>query len=67
MCIYKAVWIHISIKTPTGLCYTFLVYDQDKEKQKEFKNVISFRGKIVSTCQLYKLLAEKHKCRMYSN
>ena len=23
MCIYKAVWIHISIKTPTGLCYTF--------------------------------------------
>ena len=27
----------------------FLVYDQDKEKQKEFKNVMSFRGKIVST------------------
>ena len=45
----------------------FLVYDQDKEKQKEFKNVMSFRGKIVSTCQLYKPLAEKHKCRKYSN
>ena len=39
----------------------FLVYDQDKEKQKEFKNVMSFRGKIVSTGQLYKPLAEKHK------
>ena len=37
----------------------FLVYDQDKEKQKDFKNVMSFRGKIVSTCQLYKPLAEK--------
>ena len=45
----------------------FLVYDQDKEKQKEFKNVMSFRGKIVSICQLYKPLAEKHKCRKYSN
>ena len=45
----------------------FLVYDQDKEKQKDFKNVMSFRGKIVSTCQLYKPLAEKHKCRKYSN
>ena len=44
-----------------------LVYDQDKEKQKELKNVMSFRGKIVSTCQLYKPLAEKHKCRKYSN
>ena len=44
-----------------------LVYDQDKEKQKEFKNVMSFRGKIVSTCQLYKPLAKKHKCREYSN
>ena len=35
----------------------FLVYDQDKEKQKEFiqfKNVMSFRGKIVPTGQLYK-------------
>ena len=32
----------------------FLVNDQDKEKQKEFKNVTSFRGKIVSTGQLYK-------------
>ena len=36
----------------------FLVYDQDDEKQKEFKNVMSFLGKIVSTCQLYKPLAE---------
>ena len=42
----------------TVLC--FLVYDQDKEKQKDFKNVMSFRGKIVSTCQLYKPLAEKY-------
>ena len=45
----------------------FLVCDQDKEKQKDFKNVMSFRGKIVSTCQLYKPLAEKHKFRKYSN
>ena len=45
----------------------FLVYDQDKEKQKEFENVMSFRGKIVSTSQLYKPLAEKYKCRKYSN
>ena len=47
--------------------FYFLVYAQDKEKQKEFKNVMSFRGKIVSTCQLYKPLAEKHKCGLYSN
>ena len=66
MCSYKAVWIHISIKTPTGLLY-FLVYDQYKEKQKEFKNVMSFRGKIVSTGQLDKPLAEKHKCCKYLN
>ena len=32
----------------------FLVYDQDKDKQKDFKNVMSFRGKNVSTCQLFK-------------
>ena len=44
----------------------FLVYGQDKEKQAEFKNVMSFRGIVVSTCQLYKPLAEKHKCRKYS-
>ena len=41
----------------------FLVYGQDKEKQKDFKNVMSFRGTVVSTGQLYKPLAEKHKCR----
>ena len=45
----------------------FLVYDQDKETQKELKNVMSFRGKMVSTGQLYKPLAEKHMCRKYSN
>ena len=45
----------------------FLLYDQDKENQKEFKNLMSLRGKIVSTGQLYKPLAEKHKCRKYSN
>ena len=68
MCIYKAVWIHISINKDTyRIVLYFLVYDQDKEKQKEFKNVMSFRGKIVSTGQLYKPLAEKHKCREYSN
>ena len=67
MCIFKAVWVHISIKTPTGLCYTFLVYHQDTEKQIEFKNVMSFRGKIVSTGQLYKPLAEKQNCRKCSN
>ena len=39
----------------------------DKEKHKGFKNVMSFRGKIVSACQLFKPLAEKHKCRKYSN
>ena len=36
-----------------------LVCGQDKEKLKEFKNVMSVRGKIVSTGQLYKPLAEK--------
>ena len=36
----------------------FLVYGQDKEKQKDFKNVTSFRGTAVSTGQLYKPLAE---------
>ena len=45
----------------------FLVYDQDKEKQMDFKNVMSFRGTVVSTGQLYKPLAEKRKCRKYSN
>ena len=45
----------------------YLVYDQELEKQKDFKNVISFRGNLVSTCQLYKPLAEKHKCRKNSN
>ena len=34
---------------------------------KELKNVMSFHGNVVSTGQLYKALAEKHKCRMYSN
>ena len=45
----------------------FLVYDQELEKQKDFKNVMCIRGNLVSTCQLYKPLAEKHKCRKYSN
>ena len=67
MCIYESVWIHISIKTPTGLCYTSKFTTKTKKKQKEFKNVMSFRGKNVSTGQLYKPLAEKHKCREYSN
>ena len=44
-----------------------LVYDQDKEKQKDFKNVMSFRVTFVSNGQLNKPLAEKHKCRKYSN
>ena len=43
----------------------FLVYDQELEKQKDFKNVMCIRGNLVSTCQLYKPLAEKHKCRKY--
>ena len=34
----------------------FLVYYQDKEKQMDFKNVMSFRGKILSTGQLYETL-----------
>ena len=45
----------------------FLVYDQELENQKDFKNVMCIRGNLVSTCQLYKPLAEKHKCRKYSN
>ena len=45
----------------------FLVYDQEFEKQKDFKNVMCIRGNLVSTCQLYKPLAEKHKCRKYSS
>ena len=57
---------HFNKDTHRTVLY-FLVYDQDKEKQKEFKNVMSFRDKIVSTGQLYKPLAEKHKCREYSN
>ena len=44
-----------------------LVYGQGKEKQTKFKNVMSFRGILVSTGQLYKPLAEKHKCRKYSD
>ena len=44
-----------------------LVYDQDNEKQKDFKNVMRFRVTFVPTGQLYKPLAEKHKCRKYSN
>ena len=36
-----------------------LVYGQDKEKQKDIKNVMSFRGIVVSTSQLYKPLAVK--------
>ena len=52
---------HFNKDTHSTVLY-FLVYDQDKEKQKEFKNVMSFRDKIVSTGQIYKPLAEKHKC-----
>ena len=44
-----------------------LVYDQELEKQKDFKNVMCIRGNLVSTCQLYKPLAQKHKCRKYSS
>ena len=57
---------HFNKGTQRTVLY-FLIYDQDKEKQKDFKNVMSFRGKIVSTCQIYKPLAERHKCRKYSN
>ena len=45
----------------------FLVYDQELEKRKDFKNVMCIRGNLVSTGQLYKPLAEKHKCRKYSS
>ena len=45
----------------------FLVYDQELEKQNDFKNVMCIRGNLVSTCQLYKPLAENHKCRKYSS
>ena len=45
----------------------FLVYDQELEKQNDFKNVMCIRGNLASTCQLYKPLAEKHKCRKHSN
>ena len=50
----KPFWIHISIKTPSGLCYTSKSATKT-EKQKDFKNVISFRVTFVSTGQLYKL------------
>ena len=36
----------------------FLVYDQELEKQKDFKNVMCIRGNLVSTCQLYKPLVK---------
>ena len=45
---------YFNIKDTTRLCYTFLIYGQELEKQKDFKNVMSFRGNLVSTCQLYK-------------
>ena len=45
----------------------YLVYDQDKEKQNDSKKVMSLRGKIGSTGQLYKPLAEKIKDRKFSN
>ena len=44
-----------------------LVYDQELEKQKDFKNLMCIRGNLASTCPIYKPLAEKHKCRKYSN
>ena len=48
MLIHKAVWIHISIKQDSHRTVLyFLVYDQDKEKQKDFKNVMSFRDTVV--------------------
>ena len=46
MCIYKAVWID----THRTVLY-FLVYDQDKGKQNDFTNVMSFRGTVVSTAR----------------
>ena len=33
-----------------------LVYGQDKEKQKDFKNIMSYHGSVVSTGQFYKPL-----------
>ena len=57
---------HFNKHTPRTVLY-FLVYDQELEKQKDLKNVMCIRGNLASTCQLYKPLAEKHKCRKYSN
>ena len=61
MCVYKAVWIHISKDAHGTVLYflVYMVYDRDKEKQRDFKNVMSFRDTVVSTGQLYKPLAEK--------
>ena len=63
-----------SIENPPNSCWTikaeyfnkdthntvlyFLDYGQDKEKQNDFNNVTSFRGTVISTCQLYKPLAK---------
>ena len=43
--------------SPMNVLY-LLVYDQIKEKQKDFKTLMSFRGSVVSTGQVYKPLAE---------
>ena len=51
---------YFNIHTHRTVLYVF-VYDQDKEKRNDFKNVMSFRVTFVSTGQLYKPLAEKHK------
>ena len=67
MCIWQSrLDIHFNKDTHMTVLYV-LVYDQDNDNQKDFKNVMSFRVTFVSTSQHYKPLAEKHKCRKYSN
>ena len=50
-----------------GKYHMFCSRENDKEKQKDFKNVMSFRGIVVSTGQLYKPLLKNTSTVSYSN
>ena len=61
---YLAVF-HAQFTKPFGYIFQYrhpqdcvipLSLSQDKEKQKDYRNVMSFRGRVVSTGQLYKPL-----------
>ena len=76
LAIFHAQKINVQFTKPFGYifqqshpqdCVKLLSLRPRQRKQVDFKNVMSFRGIFVSTGQLYKPLAEKHKCRKYSN